>query len=68
MPIIGFPRGAEARCVDYADQVEVQGMALGTATPLKLGQTLQKKLPIQGALDPVVLRSGGRYWMTWCCA
>lgn len=59
LPIIGFPRGAEARCLDYADQVEVQGMALGTATPLKLGQAIQKKLPIQGALDPVVLRSGG---------
>lgn len=59
LPIIGFPRGAEARCLDYADQVEVQGMALGTATPLKLGQAIQKKMPIQGALDPVVLRSGG---------
>lgn len=59
LPIIGFPRGAEARCLDYADHVDVQGMALGTATPLKLGQAIQKKLPIQGALDPVVLRSGG---------
>lgn len=59
LPMIGFPRGAEARCLDYADQVEVQGMALGTATPLKLGQAIQKKRPIQGALDPVVLRSGG---------
>ncbi|WP_298333055.1 uroporphyrinogen decarboxylase [Asticcacaulis sp.] len=59
LPIIGFPRGAEARCLDYAGQVEVQGMALGTATPLTLGQAIQKKLPIQGALDPVVLRSGG---------
>ncbi|BBF81155.1 uroporphyrinogen decarboxylase [Asticcacaulis excentricus] len=59
LPIIGFPRGAEARCLDYAEQVKVQGMALGTATPLKLGQAIQKKLPIQGALDPVVLRSGG---------
>jgi len=60
LPIIGFPRGAEARCHDYADQVPVQGMGLGTATPMKLGAELQKKLPIQGALDPVVLRSGGK--------
>ncbi|ADU11847.1 uroporphyrinogen decarboxylase [Asticcacaulis excentricus] len=59
LPIIGFPRGAEARCLDYVEQVDVQGMALGTATPLKLGQAIQKKRPIQGALDPVVLRSGG---------
>jgi uroporphyrinogen decarboxylase len=60
LPIIGFPRGAEARCHDYIDQVPVQGMGLGTATPLKMGIELQKKVPIQGALDPVVLRSGGR--------
>ncbi|MDC7692993.1 uroporphyrinogen decarboxylase [Asticcacaulis sp. DXS10W] len=59
LPVIGFPRGAEARCIDYVEQVEVQGMALGTATPLALGQAIQKKRPIQGALDPVVLRSGG---------
>ncbi|MDC7683055.1 uroporphyrinogen decarboxylase [Asticcacaulis sp. BYS171W] len=60
LPIIGFPRGAEARCLDYVQAVEVQGMALGTATPLKLGQEIQKLKPIQGALDPVVLRSGGQ--------
>jgi uroporphyrinogen decarboxylase len=59
LPIIGFPRGAEARCRDYIDQVPVQAMALGTATPLALGAELQKIKPIQGALDPVVLRSGG---------
>ncbi len=60
LPIIGFPRGAEARCHDYIDQVSVQGLGLGTATPMKLGLELQKKVPIQGALDPVVLRSGGK--------
>lgn len=59
LPIIGFPRGAEARCQDYLDVVPVDLLALGTATPLKLGQSLQKQKPIQGALDPVVLRSGG---------
>jgi len=60
LPIIGFPRGAEARCRDYVDQVPMQGMGLGTATPMKLGAELQKKMPIQGALDPVALRSGGK--------
>ncbi len=59
LPIIGFPRGAEARCRDYIGQVPVEAMALGTATPLELGVELQKIKPIQGALDPVVLRSGG---------
>ncbi|MDI7775825.1 uroporphyrinogen decarboxylase [Asticcacaulis sp. EMRT-3] len=60
LPIIGFPRGAEARCHDYIDAVEVQALGLGTATPLKLGVELQKKVTIQGALDPVALRSGGK--------
>lgn len=59
LPIIGFPRGAEARCEDYIDAVPVDAMALGTATPLKLGARLQAKKPIQGALDPVALRAGG---------
>jgi len=60
LPIIGFPRGAEAKCLDYAKAVKLEAMALGTATPLSLGQEIQKILPIQGALDPVVLRSGGK--------
>ncbi len=59
LPIIGFPRGAEARCRTYLDQVPVDALALGTATPLALGAELQRIKPIQGALDPVVLRSGG---------
>ncbi len=59
LPIIGFPRGAEARCRTYLDQVPIDALALGTATPLALGAELQKIKPIQGALDPVVLRSGG---------
>jgi len=59
LPIIGFPRGAEARCQDYLDVVPVDALALGTATPLALGVALQKQKPIQGALDPVALRSGG---------
>ena len=60
LPIIGFPRGAEARCRTYLDQAPVDALALGTATPLSLGAELQKIKPIQGALDPVVLRSGGK--------
>lgn len=59
VPIIGFPRGAECRLEDYLDEVNLSCLALGTATPLKLGARLQLKTPIQGALDPVCLRSGG---------
>jgi uroporphyrinogen decarboxylase len=60
LPIIGFPRGAEAQLMNYIEAVEVQGLGLGYATPLELGQALQTKVTIQGALDPVVLRSGGQ--------
>src|SRR5690606_36596117 len=60
LPIIGFPRGAEARTLDYARRVEVQGMGLATRTPLKLGREIQSLRTHQGALDPVVLRSGGK--------
>lgn len=59
LPVIGFPRGSEARCHAYLDAVPVDGLALGTATPLALGKELQVRKPIQGALDPVVLRAGG---------
>lgn len=59
LPIIGFPRGAEARCANYLTRVPVDALALGTATPLSLGRQLQAIKPIQGALDPVALRSGG---------
>ena len=59
LPIIGFPRGAEARLANYAVRVPVAAIGLGTATPLSLGRQLQQVKPIQGALDPVVLRSGG---------
>jgi uroporphyrinogen decarboxylase len=62
VPLIGFPRGAEAKLTDYLDAVEgsIQGLGLGTATPLALGAQLQRRVTIQGALDPVVLRSGGQ--------
>ena len=60
VPIIGFPRGAEAQLINYAETVPANVIGLGTATPLKMGQAVQKRKPIEGALDPVVLRSGGK--------
>jgi len=65
-PIIGFPRGSEARLSQYYHQVKPDGLALGTATPYSLGQDLQKHVPIQGALDPVVLRAGGNALIEAC--
>jgi uroporphyrinogen decarboxylase len=58
-PLIGFPRGAAASAEAYAEAVAVQAVALDTAAPLALGARLQAKRPIQGALDPLLLRAGG---------
>lgn len=58
-PVIGFPRGAPAMLETYLGQVPVQGLGLDTTTPLPLGQKLQTRVAIQGALDPLLLRAGG---------
>ncbi|MEO6338865.1 MAG: uroporphyrinogen decarboxylase family protein, partial [Caulobacteraceae bacterium] len=58
-PVIGFPRGASALVEHYAEVVPVQGVALDTATPLALGQKVQRSRTIQGALDPLLLHAGG---------
>lgn len=59
VPLIGFPRGSAAHAVRYARDVDVNGMALDTACPLGVGREVQKIKPIQGALDPLLLRAGG---------
>jgi len=58
-PVIGFPRGAGSLSLSYAQVVPVQAVALDTAMPIKLGQEIQALKPIQGALDPLLLRAGG---------
>ncbi|WGM37183.1 uroporphyrinogen decarboxylase [Caulobacter sp. NIBR1757] len=58
-PVIGFPRGSAAYAETYATEVDVQCVALDTAAPAALGQSLQKRVAIQGALDPLLLRAGG---------
>jgi len=59
VPLIGFPRGSAALAERYARDCDVQGVALDTACPLEVGQRVQKIKPIQGALDPLLLRAGG---------
>jgi uroporphyrinogen decarboxylase len=58
-PVIGFPRGAGAMALTYAEMVPVQAVALDTAAPAPLGRAVQQIVPIQGALDPLLLRAGG---------
>jgi len=59
VPLIGFPRGASQHAERYAAEVAVQAVALDTAAPLALGRRVQATKPIQGALDPLLLRAGG---------
>jgi uroporphyrinogen decarboxylase len=59
VPLIGFPRGSAALAVRYAGEVDVQAVALDTACPLEVGKRVQAIKPIQGALDPLLLRAGG---------
>lgn len=60
VPVIGFPRGAGALVEDYAREVGVQAVALDVQAPAALGRRLQERVAIQGALDPLLLRAGGR--------
>ena len=59
VPLIGFPRGSAAHAERYAAEVDVQAVALDTACPLDVGKRVQAIKPIQGALDPLLLRAGG---------
>jgi len=59
-PIIGFPRGAGALVETYAAKVPVEGVGLDTQATAALGRRLQANgKTIQGALDNLLLRSGG---------
>ncbi len=59
VPLIGFPRGSAALAERYARECDVQAVALDTACPLEVGRRVQAIRPIQGALDPLLLRAGG---------
>ena len=61
LPLIGFPRGAGALVDDYAAGVPVQAVGLDTQASLAQGKRLQASgKTIQGCLDPLLLRAGGR--------
>ncbi|HEX4181797.1 MAG TPA: uroporphyrinogen decarboxylase [Caulobacteraceae bacterium] len=58
-PVIGFPRGGSSLAEGYAERAGVNVVALDVQAPKALGQKLQQRLTIQGALDPLLLRAGG---------
>jgi uroporphyrinogen decarboxylase len=59
-PIIGFPRGAGALYAPYARETGVDAVAMDTGLdPDWVKSALPKDMPVQGQLDPAVLRAGG---------
>ncbi len=61
VPIIGFPKGAGAKLVDYATGTGVDAIGLDeTVDPHWADRVLPKGLPVQGNLDPLALIAGGQ--------
>jgi uroporphyrinogen decarboxylase len=59
-PIIGFPKGAGAKLIDYALGVGADAIGLDeTIDPVWANANLPEGLPVQGNLDPLALMAGG---------
>lgn len=58
-PVIGFPRGAGALVDVYAADAGTDAVALDVQASAEQGRRIQAAKPIQGALDPLLLRAGG---------
>ena len=59
-PIIGFPRGVGALYDRYFRDSGVDALSVDAAVSLKTVAALQQHGPIQGNLDPQILRAGGK--------
>jgi uroporphyrinogen decarboxylase len=59
-PIIGFPKGAGAKLIDYARETGVDALGLDeTLDPRWAARELPATMPVQGNLDPLALIAGG---------
>jgi uroporphyrinogen decarboxylase len=60
VPVIGFPKGAGAKLVDYARETGIDALGLDeTIDPDWAARALPADLPLQGNLDPLALLAGG---------
>ena len=60
IPIIGFPRGAGYRYTEYVTMTKVDAVSCDTTLSLNfIRERLQKKVAVQGNLDPLLLIQGG---------
>ncbi len=55
VPIIGFPRGSGYNYDNYIDNTGIDGLGVDQFTPISQMKIWQKKLVVQGNLDPVIL-------------
>ena len=59
-PIIGFPKGAGDKLPAYARETGVDALGVDeTIDPRWIHRELPAGLPVQGNLDPLLLRAGG---------
>lgn len=58
--IIGFPKASSARLKAYIDGTGVDAVGIDWTAPDHLALEIQKKVPIQGNLDPMRLVAGGK--------
>lgn len=60
VPIIGFPRGAGIRYLDFVRTAGVDAVAIDTSVPTDwAARELQSVMPVQGNMDPIALITGG---------
>ena len=59
VPVIGFPRGVGFQYHAYAKATGCAGLQLDHGVPLDQAVDLQRKVTVQGNLDPVLLLVGG---------
>jgi uroporphyrinogen decarboxylase len=58
--IIGFPRGAGSNVMRYVEDVAIDAVGLDWMVDLSVARdAIQKRKPVQGNLDPLVLLAGG---------
>jgi uroporphyrinogen decarboxylase len=58
--VIGFPRGAGKNIPRYVDETKVDAVSLESAIDRKFAhEQIQSRVPVQGNVDPLILRQGG---------
>jgi uroporphyrinogen decarboxylase len=58
--VIGFPRGAGKKIPRYVDETGVDAVSLETGIDREFTRSqIQTRVPVQGNLDPQILRAGG---------